>query len=50
MSKPFKTKILIPFTILFYEILHSYNNLILSSESVFNGHKHHLYIIQKEIK
>ncbi len=43
MLKPFKTKFSIPFTILFYEILHSYNNLILSSGSVFQGHKHHLY-------
>jgi hypothetical protein len=49
MLKPFKTKISIPFTNLFYEILHSYN-LILSSESVFKGHKHRLYIIQKETK
>jgi hypothetical protein len=36
-----KTKISIPFTILFHEILHSYN-LFLSSEGVFKGHKHPL--------
>jgi hypothetical protein len=35
-----KTKISIPFTILFYETLHSYNNLFLSNESVSKGHKH----------
>jgi len=38
--KPFKIKISIPFTIIFYEILYSYNNLILSSENVFKDHKH----------
>ncbi len=38
--KPFKIKILIPFTILFHQTLHSYNNLFLSSEGVSKGHKH----------
>jgi hypothetical protein len=40
MSKKFKTKISIPFTILFYEILRSYNNLFSSSEGISKDHKH----------
>jgi len=40
--KPFKTKILIHFTIIFHETLYSYKNLFLSSEDVFKGHKHPL--------
>jgi len=39
LCKISKTKISIPFTILFHETLHSYN-LFLSSESVFKNHKH----------
>ncbi len=38
--KPFKTKISIPFTNVFHETLHSYNNLFLSSEGVSKDHKH----------
>jgi hypothetical protein len=38
--KPFKIQILIPFTILFHEILHLYNNLFISSEGVSKGHKY----------
>jgi hypothetical protein len=40
--KPFKTKISILLTIIFYEILYSYNNLFLLSEGVSKGHKHPL--------
>jgi len=42
LMKPFKTKISIPFTILFHKILHSYQNLFISSEGVSKGHKHPL--------
>ncbi len=42
ISKPLKTKISIPFTILFHETLHLYNNLFLSNEGVSKCHKHSL--------
>jgi hypothetical protein len=35
-------EISIPFIILFYETLHSYNNLFLSNEGVSKGYKHSL--------
>jgi hypothetical protein len=47
ISKPFKTKMSIPFTILFYVILHSHNNFFLLSEGVFKGHKHPLIYYPK---
>jgi hypothetical protein len=49
MSKKFKTKISIPFIVLFYEILHSYNNLFSSNESIFKDQKHS-HTNQKETK
>jgi len=48
--KPFTIKISIPFTILFHEILHSYNNLFLSSENVSKDHKHSLIYYKKKTK
>jgi hypothetical protein len=42
MSKLFKTKISISFTILFHVTLHSNNNLFSLSASIFKGHKHPL--------
>jgi hypothetical protein len=45
--KPFKIETSIPFTILFYQTLHSYNSLFLSSEGVSKGHKHPLIYYPK---
>ncbi len=42
IPKPFRTKIRIPFTILFHEIFRLYNDLFLSSDGVPKGHKHSL--------
>ncbi len=51
MLEPFKIKILIPFTIIFHETLHSYNNLCPSNEGVSKGCKHSLiYTNQRETK
>jgi uncharacterized protein (DUF608 family) len=49
MSKKFKTNISIPFPILFYKILHSYNNLFSSNEDIFKYHIHS-HTNQKKIK
>ncbi len=44
-----KTKISIPFTIIFHETLHSYKNFFSSSENVSKGHKHSFIYQPKEI-
>jgi hypothetical protein len=47
LPKPLKSKISIPCTIIFHEILHSYNNLVSSNDCVSKSHKIPIYVLTK---